>query len=47
MESLAERILDTALADDRSLGAAVTVEKLDVLEDVQSVGVTMERIKSL
>ena len=47
VESLAERILDTALADDRSLGAVVSVEKLDVLDDVQSVGVTMERIKPL
>jgi dihydroneopterin aldolase len=45
VESLAERILDAALADDRSLRAAVTVEKLDVLGDVKSVGVTLERAK--
>jgi len=45
VESLAECILDAALADDRSLRAAVTVEKLDVLGDVKSVGVTLERAK--
>jgi len=47
VESLADRILEASLADDRSLRATVTVDKLDVLGDVQAVGVTLERSKIL
>jgi dihydroneopterin aldolase len=45
IETLAERIADTALADPRILRARVRVEKLDVYADAASVGVEIERAR--
>ncbi len=44
-ETLAERIAVALLADQRVLRARVTVEKPDVLPDVTSVGVVVERTR--
>lgn len=44
-ETLAERIAVALLADERVLRARVTVEKPDVLPDVTSVGVVVERTR--
>ncbi|MGH6718672.1 MAG: dihydroneopterin aldolase [Alphaproteobacteria bacterium] len=43
VETLAERIADACLADDRVLAVRVRVEKLDVFPDVLAVGVELER----
>ncbi len=43
VETLAERIADLCLVDGRVQVARVRVEKLDVLPDVASVGVEIER----
>jgi dihydroneopterin aldolase len=43
VESLAERILTLCLADRRVSAARVTVEKLDVWPETESVGVVVER----
>jgi dihydroneopterin aldolase len=43
VETLAERIADACLADERILAARVRVEKLDVFADAASVGVEIER----
>ena len=43
IETLAERIADLCLADDRVLGAEIRVEKLEVFPDAVSVGVVMTR----
>lgn len=40
-ETMAERILDLCLADERVRRASVTVEKLDVYANAGAVGVTM------
>lgn len=42
-ETMAERILELCLADERVRRAAVTVEKLDVYANAGAVGVTMVR----
>ena len=42
-ETMAERILELCLADERVRRASVTVEKLDVYENAAAVGVTMVR----
>jgi 7,8-dihydroneopterin aldolase/epimerase/oxygenase len=42
-ETMAERILELCLADERVRRASVTVEKLDVYEAAGAVGVTMVR----
>lgn len=42
-ETMAERILELCLADERVRRASVTVEKLDVYENAGAVGVTMVR----
>jgi 7,8-dihydroneopterin aldolase/epimerase/oxygenase len=42
-ETMAERILELCLADERVRRASVTVEKLDVYENAAAVGVTMLR----
>ncbi|MDA8049918.1 MAG: dihydroneopterin aldolase [Rhodospirillales bacterium] len=47
VETLAERIAVIALADRRIRSALVRVEKLDVFEDVASVGVEIERMSRL
>ena len=41
VESFAERVLDICLVDPRARQATVTVEKLDVYDDAQAVGVTV------
>ena len=43
VETLAERIAETCLADERVMAARVKVEKLDVFADAASVGVEIER----
>ena len=43
VETLAERIADMCLADRRVDRARVRIEKLDVLEEAESVGVEIER----
>jgi dihydroneopterin aldolase len=43
VETLAERIAETCLADARVLLARVRIEKLDVFDDLTSVGVEIER----
>ena len=46
VETLAENIAALCLEDLRVRSARVRVEKLDVLEDVESVGVEIERFNS-
>ncbi|MGB0695278.1 MAG: dihydroneopterin aldolase [Rhodospirillaceae bacterium] len=46
-ETMAERIADICLQDSRVRSARVRVEKLDVFEDVSSVGVELERYSAL
>ena len=46
VETLAEAIAAMCLNDRRVLSARVRVEKLDILEHAQSVGVEIERINS-
>jgi dihydroneopterin aldolase len=43
VETLAERIAETCLADRRGVAARVRVEKLDVFADAASAGVEVER----
>ena len=43
VETLAERIADICLQDTRCRSARVRVEKLDAFDDVESVGVEIER----
>ncbi len=43
VETLAERIAETCLADQRIVAARVRVEKLDVFADAASAGVEVER----
>ena len=43
VETLAERIAEMCLKDDKVRAARVRVEKLDVFEDAVSVGVEIER----
>ena len=43
VETLADRVAEIALADDRARRAEVTVSKLDVFHDADSVGVTVVR----
>ena len=43
VESLAERIVEFCLEDERVVRAKVIVEKLDVLGDDTTVGVEIER----
>jgi dihydroneopterin aldolase len=43
IETLAERIMDLALESPRALGARVSVEKLDVFPEAESVGVVLRR----
>lgn len=47
VETLAERIAETCLEDARVRAARVRVEKLDVFEDTESVGVEIERFRGL
>lgn len=43
VETLAERIIDLALEDPRVIAVRVSVEKLDVYPDAESVGVVLKR----
>ena len=45
IETLAERIAQTALGDPRILNVRVRVEKLDVYPDAAAVGVEIERVR--
>ena len=45
IETLAERIAETCLVDERVRTARVRVEKLDVFPDAASVGVEIERYR--
>ncbi len=46
VETLAERIADMCLNDERVQAARVRIEKLDVFEDAASAGVEIERFRS-
>lgn len=46
VETLAEKIAAMCLEDERVQSARVRVEKLDILEDAESVGVEIERFNS-
>ncbi len=43
VETVAERIADMALSDRRAKRCAVTVEKLDIFQDAQAAGTTIEK----
>ena len=43
VETVAERIADMALSDRRAFRCAVTVEKLDIFQDAQAAGTTIEK----
>ena len=43
VESLAEQVMDVCLASPRALAARISVEKLDVFPDAESVGVVLRR----
>jgi dihydroneopterin aldolase len=43
VETLAERIAEACLADERILSARIRVEKLDIYSDAGGVGVEIER----
>jgi dihydroneopterin aldolase len=43
IETLAEQIMDLVLESPRALGARVSVEKLDVFAEAESVGVVLRR----
>lgn len=43
VESLAEQVMDVCLASPRALAARISVEKLDVFADAESVGVVLRR----
>ncbi|HEY7750031.1 MAG TPA: dihydroneopterin aldolase [Aestuariivirgaceae bacterium] len=45
VETLAERIADACLADERVLAARVRIEKPDIIPNARSVGVEIERIR--
>ena len=45
VETLAERIAETCLADSRVWSARVRVEKLDAIPEAASVGVEIERLR--
>lgn len=45
IETLADRIAERCLENDRVYGARVRVEKLEALDDVESVGIEIERVK--
>jgi dihydroneopterin aldolase len=47
VETMAERIASICLQDPRIRSARVRVEKLDVFEDAQSVGIEIERVSTL
>ncbi|SOD94931.1 dihydroneopterin aldolase [Caenispirillum bisanense] len=47
VETMAERIAQACLADGRIRSVRVRVEKLDVFDDVSSVGVEIERFSTL
>ena len=46
VETLAERIIDMCLNQENVISARVRIEKLDVLENAESVGVEVERFNT-
>tara|TARA_B100000315_G_scaffold245665_1_gene271857 strand:+ start:8334 stop:8756 length:423 start_codon:yes stop_codon:yes gene_type:complete len=46
VETLAERVADMCLNDERVQAARVRIEKLDIFEDAASAGVEIERFRS-
>jgi dihydroneopterin aldolase len=46
VETLAEKIADLCFDDERVTAARVRVDKLDVFDDTESVGVEIERFRS-
>ena len=46
VETLAERLAESCLADPRVRSVRIRVEKLDVFADVDAVGVEIERVSS-
>jgi len=47
VETLAEKVAEMALVDDRVIGARVKIEKLEAVNGAASVGVEIERQKKL
>jgi dihydroneopterin aldolase len=45
VETLAERIAEACLADERVIAARVRIEKPDIIPNARSVGVEIERIR--
>jgi dihydroneopterin aldolase len=45
LETLAERIAQGCLEDDRVLGARIRIEKPDVMPEAASVGIEIERMR--
>lgn len=45
VETLAERIADACLSDDRVSAARVRIEKPDIIPNARSVGVEIERVR--
>ena len=43
LEDLAQKIADTVFADPRIMRLAISIEKLEALDDADSVGVSLER----
>ena len=46
VETLAEDVASMGLSDDRVCSARVRIEKLDIFDDAESVGVEIERLNS-
>ena len=46
VETLAEDVASMCLSDDRVCSARVRIEKLDIFDDAESVGVEIERLNS-
>ena len=47
VETIAERIADMCFEDDRVDSVRVRIEKLDILENAESVGVEIERFRKV
>jgi dihydroneopterin aldolase len=45
VETLAERIAEACLADERVIAARIRIEKPDIIPNARSVGVEIERIR--
>jgi len=47
VETLAEQIAEDCFTDERVLAARVRIEKLDAIEEARSVGIEIERLRTL